>query len=386
MGAAIHRGVEVMTPGRHKGAILVKNVAIDEGSKCEGVDLGWERQTSHSSGKSVTSLNFIADDFQRAISNQSKASVHSIAQSIAESLCCWMEAEQTLVFLDWDDTLFPTTALFERWKVPVQAERWQSHKFTEQQESLLESWREAVHLYLTCVCTVSKRVVILTNAKVGWVQSTIDCFAPRLNEILSRVDGPRVVYASEALKKCERGRCVALSRGLAPACNASTELSAAEAEFQLTRAKCAAMRLEATQFYSQYPGQTWKNIVSVGDAMYEYAAAQDLAFRRKGPKRENLRLKCIKTPEAPTLRDMTYHLNLAALLLRAIITYDGDIDMDMNKPKFLSAVVQALHMPELEALIREFPIPKTDQNTLTEELAQIAILLQSRPMDHQIGA
>lgn len=37
------------------------------------------------------------------------------SETVADSLANWADASQTLVFLDWDDTLFPTTELFDNW-------------------------------------------------------------------------------------------------------------------------------------------------------------------------------------------------------------------------------------------------------------------------------
>jgi hypothetical protein len=96
----------------------------------------------------------------------------------------------------------------------------------------------------------------------------------------------------------------------------------------LTRMKLEAMTIEAKDFYSQYTNQTWKNIVSLGDAAYELHAAQELAFRRKGPARETLRLKAIRTRKRPTLSQLTHDLDVGAQRLVELVALDGDISFE----------------------------------------------------------
>merc|ERR1712232_1454999 len=70
---------------------------------------------------------------------------------------------------------------------------------------------------------------------------------PQMNKI-------RVIYALEKLPMYQR-------ESLVPAAHTTVEVMREEQVDRFTRAKKAAMKLEAKAFYSQYPGQTWKNII-----------------------------------------------------------------------------------------------------------------------------
>jgi hypothetical protein len=137
------------------------------------------------------------------------------------------------------------------------------------------------------------------------------------------------------------------------------------------------MRQEAKRFYSQYPDQTWKNVISVGDARYERDAAQEMAFTRKAPARERLRLKTILTQEEPALRDLTYRLRLATLLFPAHVHVDGDMSIDLNVcPE--KEFADALNMPELHNLIRLSPISEEDEKALADEFDEVVMAVHGR--------
>jgi hypothetical protein len=186
------------------------------------------------------------------------------SETVANSLCKWAEPSQTLIFLDWDDTLFATSEIVDDWGLPPRFQDWNDMVFSNEQEHLLDKWGSALELYLKTTCSLSNHCVILTNAKRPWVTKCVERFAPRLKPLFDREDGPRVVYAREAPARPGHRRPCSTGN---PAWTTS-EASPDERRLELTSAKLAAMRQEAKRFYSQYPNQTWKNIISVGDASY----------------------------------------------------------------------------------------------------------------------
>jgi hypothetical protein len=291
----------------------------------------------------------------------------------------WKDTSQTLVFLDWDDTLFPTTELFDIWGLPVVYDAWDHLSLSAEQEQLLDRWCSALHLYLKSVCSVADRCVILTNSTRDWVSNCVDRFAPRLKPMFSRHGGLHVVYARECLANRKRGSRIlnGLPRGT-PAKTVDSQVLHEEKQETLTKAKLVAMQHEAKKFYSQYPGQTWKNILSVGDSKYEHDAAWELAFRRKAPSHECLRLKTVMTPVDPSIRDLTYRLGFETGLWRAYVNFDGDFDIDMNTPRQLHAIADILCMPELRTRIREFPVGEEDAGTLLEEFEEVAFVVSDR--------
>jgi hypothetical protein len=118
--------------------------------------------------------------------------------------------------------------------------------------------------------------------------------------------------------------------------------------------------------------------LSIGDAIYEHDAAQELAFRRVGSKRERLRVKTIVTPARPLMRDLTYRLKFARLMFRAYVNIDDDFDINMNSPNQLGEIANVLGMPELHRLIPQAPVSDADEGKLEEDLEDIEFLLHDR--------
>jgi len=309
------------------------------------------------------------------VSPQGGQSAKCHTEVVQNSLARWTEASQTLFFLDWDDTLFPTTQLFDTWGFSSQYGTWDTLELSAEQDRLLILWSAALKVYLQTAKSLSERYVIVTNALRPWVSECIKRFAPSLQHLFEREDGPQVVYAREALSTTRGGP--GSPRGN-PSRYTDQEVLAEEMDDLLKKAKFAAMQVEANRFYSQYKGQTWKNIISVGDAKYEHDAAQDLAFRRRTPARERLRVKTIVTPENPSLTDLIYRLRLGTLLLPAYVHFDGDLDIDMNNSASLTAVADALCMPELKRFNRPWPIMEEDEEAFTADFDEVAMLVHDQ--------
>jgi len=256
----------------------------------------------------------------------------SFALSSATSGRWFAQAKQTLIFLDWDDTLFPTTELFHRWGLPSRSEEWATLALTPAQQQQIILWEDAVYQMLCVACGKSNRLSIVTNAKRPWVTDCIDRFAPRLKTLVERCSGGlNIVYAREAHADSRQYKDIA--RAPSPArYSAGDATSPEEQEAVLTAWKFTAMQQEAIAFYTQYPGQTWKNILSMGDAPYEHHALQEVAFLRVGPDRECLRTKSIIAASQQSISFMTLFLKLGAVLFPLYVAFDGDFTLDMSRP------------------------------------------------------
>lgn len=299
--------------------------------------------------------------------------------TVADSILAFADPSQTLIFVDWDDTLFPTSNIFDVWGVPSRPERWDENvQFTLEQQQKLDQWREALYLYLRTACSLTNRLTIVTNARRPWVRQCIDFFAPALQLHFDKEEGcPVIVYAQEALA----GKRDALgSRRGTPVKCADPSDPRDVFEEKMMKAKFEAMRKEASAFYSQYPDQTWKNIISVGDARYEHDAAQELAWRRRSPDRERLRIKTLISPSSPSIAALTYRLRLQTLLWPAYVKYDGDLDFDMNTPEGLRVCAEALGLPELKSVIRpqlrDCKDTVEEEDAITWELDEVAVAVQ----------
>lgn len=88
------------------------------------------------------------------------------------------KSSQNLVIFDWDDTLFPTTYLN-----PVDDNMYEilRDRFAPNLR-LIED--EAIKLIQLCL--KDALVVIITNAKKGWVEFSSSFFMPRLHAIMMR--------------------------------------------------------------------------------------------------------------------------------------------------------------------------------------------------------
>lgn len=201
--------------------------------------------------------------------------------------------------------------------------------------------------------------------------------------LTSRAGGASVVYAQESLeprlpgmREVSSGTCLA---GLAAwfqyvfADEDEREETKQERVRRMTEGKRTAMRLEATDFYSRYRGQSWKNVISVGDARYERDALLEMAEERRTSERGELRAKALTVPPKQSLQEMTFSLQLTRTLLPALVRYDGSLDEVMASERPLDALAEALDLPELA----ELASPSLEDPAQVEAyIAEVAELLQ----------
>eukprot|EP00929_Paragymnodinium_shiwhaense_P036394 TRINITY_DN19514_c0_g1_i1.p1 TRINITY_DN19514_c0_g1~~TRINITY_DN19514_c0_g1_i1.p1 ORF type:complete len:455 (+),score=118.79 TRINITY_DN19514_c0_g1_i1:173-1537(+) len=317
--------------------------------------------------RQITICSEAADGLQRKISNLSSwmrqgsaLSVCSIASNVSQLR--YADPSETLIFLDWDDTLFPTAELFDKWKLPCRPGSWSHMLLEPQEEQKLERWREALKEHVEMALALSSHVCVVTNAKRPWVSRCIDAFCPNLAYLFEDDEEKRVGTPTSA--PVTSGRCCIVyaneklpprQQMAMPVRHTFHKASPEEDDERLTSAKKHAMKLQAKAFYSQRRGQTWKNILSFGDADYERDALLDVVFQRNSPSRERLRAKVMKTPMRPNLEDLTYRLKLGACLMPMQVQYDGDIDLNLNTSDLGGVLAESLQAPELEEMVMPMP-------------------------------
>eukprot|EP00931_Biecheleriopsis_adriatica_P111740 TRINITY_DN86196_c0_g1_i1.p1 TRINITY_DN86196_c0_g1~~TRINITY_DN86196_c0_g1_i1.p1 ORF type:complete len:403 (+),score=69.91 TRINITY_DN86196_c0_g1_i1:79-1287(+) len=285
------------------------------------------------------------------------------------------EPNQTLIFFDWDDTLFPTSDLCDRLGLDV--EKGQLDGLSEQQLVLLENWRQALRQYLITAMTLGS-VVIITNSRRPWVETTIHHYAPNLKPLFVGPDSLKVVYAREVFKDRVQKRKVRADSPN-PAKHQVTE-DVPGNEGLLMKAKLEAMRQQAKLFYRGYPGQSWKNIISIGDMWYEHEAVEELGITRRPTRRENLRIKSLLIPSYPCLSQLALRLNFSRLMLPVYVRFDGDIRIDLqNDDDPLRTISEALDMPALADT--GFPLhawglgaAPADEEVILEALGEVALV------------
>lgn len=313
--------------------------------------------------------------------------VASPQHSVASSGWMFAEPTQALVFLDWDDTLFPTTDLFERWGLPRRPPKGvrEEDAYQEELRREMKKWQSAVQEYLEMACLLTDRCVIVTNSVRPWVETCVERFAPNLLPLFNgTLKGPRVVYAGESLQQARAAKapssccCPIWWQTVVTALKPMASLE--ERRQELTEAKLAAMRREAIGFYSRYPGQTWKNIISLGDMKYERDAVVELSAARatSSTSRERLRTKAFVLPSAPSISELTVWLRIFKLLLPALVRYDGDIDADLYDAEDPMHVIgQALNLPELGHIV----VPQADASvSLPDDAPGVYRLVYDAPL------
>jgi len=142
-------------------------------------DLGFPSRKRSFGDEAYAEASPIINSFE-SYPNRSFERGTSSCNSVASSFNLYGEPEQTLIFLDWDDTLFPTTELFDRRRLPLTGDV----NLDEDLNRELEPWRQALKQFLIEVRRVSDLCVIVTNSKRPWVDQCIKRFFPELQEFI----------------------------------------------------------------------------------------------------------------------------------------------------------------------------------------------------------
>jgi len=163
---------------------------------------------------------------------------------------------QTVIILDWDDTLFPSSYMRGDIRLPL--------RMPLESQNISPGLRAKVTAHLEEVATraeqvlrlawqLSGKVIVVTLARSPWVTEASVFFFPKVAELIKEL-GIKVVYASGA-------------DGLRP--KPPPRLTDEQLEEFWGSVKGEAIGKEVREFYTQYEGQSWKNIISIGDSEFE---------------------------------------------------------------------------------------------------------------------
>jgi len=165
------------------------------------------------------------------------------------------DRNQTAIVFDFDDTLFPTTFLEGdsglRGKTPADI----ATHLDEFEDALsqIEECQSAAESMLQCAQSFG-RVFIVTLSTRGILQERCEAWYPRVWKILNQSQ-ITMVYAMDihraSLKPEQWGDNSKFTEG----------------HWACVKGKAIAKALDG--FYSQYEGQTWKNVISIGDSNFE---------------------------------------------------------------------------------------------------------------------
>jgi len=244
--------------------------------------------------------------------------------------------DQTIIVFDWDDTLFPTSDLFRRWGISANT-RMDALMF--EQKALVSEWEEVLCDLFRETVKFSNRCAIITLSKYPWVHQCLACFAPQLAKVLGELPLQlNIVYAGDHLP-----------RGLS---DKEQQLLGEQLVCKGTLAKYLATKAEVTSFYSQYPEQTWKNVLSFGDMSFESDALKAIKQQRVAPssKVETLRTKTVIFLTRPSIGHLTCRLKFTRVMLAALVHFDGEVHLDFRQGGDpLVAMSTALNLPRLKS-------------------------------------
>merc|ERR1740121_2596623 len=249
----------------------------------------------------------------------------------------YFKPEQTIILLDWDDTLCPSTWIrsnrgalsffkpapnIEKHQVPLR-------KLEANCEALL---RSAMQL---------GTVIIVTNAMEPWVETSSRHFLPGLLPLVHElpVIYARSVYETHACDPAQgeargraampgmydaSGRNLAMAGGRVPMQRRSFD----EAEPQ--RWKELVFEQEISGFYSRYAKQSWKNILSIGDSIFERDAVRNVVLQRPTPGRK-CRTKTLKLFDNPGIEELIEQVRLVHEGLHAMVQHDGELNIEIDE-------------------------------------------------------
>jgi hypothetical protein len=245
----------------------------------------------------------------------------------------------TITFLDWDDTLFPTS-----WLSDLGMLRNTERPSDAEQLAELDRLDDAASSMLASVLRFSTQTCIVTNAlKNGWVTESARIFLPKMHALLESPNCPTIVYAMDKLTQKHFSQFRRKLNMKEVFGGVSEKLSPDEFAEIMTTAKVVAMQPEIEAFYSMYPQRHWQNVVSIGDGTSERNAIQEITFIHEQPPEEKLRTKIIKTVADPTSSEVISQLQTINKYLSTIVHFNGDLDVDFEHENANERLAEALH-------------------------------------------
>lgn len=268
-----------------------------------------QRQKAETNLQAISHQSSISveKNWESAVTGTSRGSGVSTPQRILSynSQLDFASPQQTIIIFDWDDTLCPSSSLRKnamdssgRMKTTLNSGTWKDlQQLSDQVIPLIE------------LAQVLGKVVMVTNAKKPWVDTSCDNFLPKCKTLIEPIP---VMYALEIMEDVD------------------PEKSLAKGHY-LTETKARAMKAAVTNFYSRYPNQSWKNVISIGDAFFEHDAIRQVT--RDRPYRENEAKKCftktVKLLEGPSTSGLITQLSIILSWLTKIVQLDADVDIDL---------------------------------------------------------
>jgi len=96
------------------------------------------------------------------------------------------------------------------------------------------------------------------------------------------------------------------------------------------RWKELAFEQEITGFYSRYAHQSWKNVISIGDSIFERDAVRRVVVNRPSAKKK-CRTKTAKLLDEPEIEELIAQVKVIHDALGLMVQYDGNLDIEIDE-------------------------------------------------------
>jgi len=257
-----------------------------------------------------------------------------------DSRTLFSKKDHTVLVLDWDDTIFPTTFVRKDcgldWRRSI-AEQVLPGPGRTELEALFVRLTACMESFITAACSTAS-VCIVTLAKHPWVLTSCDNFLPAFRPLMEKFN-IKIIYARDCMTDDMRREY-----------GANTfKTSDQEADFWM-RAKQTAMTREIGEIHASR-GSSWKNIISIGDSDFERVALLATAeshvraasstgqvaqsgltseFVTKDGHVQRLRAKTVKMLEDPSLEELIAQQTLLTSWLPFLINRDTGLDITFH--------------------------------------------------------
>mmetsp|Transcript_65988 Transcript_65988/g.144743 ORF Transcript_65988/g.144743 Transcript_65988/m.144743 type:complete len:324 (+) Transcript_65988:52-1023(+) len=246
----------------------------------------------------------------------------------------YFRPEQTIILFDWDDTLCPSNWIRENRPAlsffkPCPPE--------EKYQRPLRELQKHVEATLQLAMKMGK-VIIVTNAMEPWVETSCRNFLPALVPIVSQI---QVIYARSVFDTmtCDAAKVPGAPGRALPrlyAANGMNKLGTAGRapqqidEMAPQRWKEIAFEQEISGFYSRYAHQSWKNVISIGDSIFERDAVRRVVINRPTANRK-CRTKTAKLLDEPEIDELVAQVKVVHDALGLMVQYDGNLDIEIDE-------------------------------------------------------
>lgn len=280
------------------------------------------------------SSGMVAPQAKQRLRPSIRKSVDSVTSTGSQADFC--KPEQTIILFDWDDTLCPSNWIREN--RPALSFFKPAPPDPRFQKPLAELSRR-VETLLRLSMTLGK-VVIVTNAMEPWVETSCRNFLPQLVSIVASlpVIYARSIYDAHNLEKPKAGAKSASRPGAALpglySANGQNRLTNGNArqndELLPQRWKELVFDQEITRFYSRYEHQSWKNVISIGDSIFERDAARRVVLNRP-TMQKTCHTKTAKLLDEPDIGELIAQVQVIHDAIGLMVQYGGNLDIEIDE-------------------------------------------------------